>query len=302
MLLAMDSPLGMALALHRAAITAAPEQTHPALYETCAALIIAVLVVIYFDERVRHGLTLRMRGYAIGSLGGVIGIGLLTPLFALAGFINDTPAVRWFTVIYTMLFLVTAFGAAIRMWGLEDGHRLRSTEPQRVPQPPLPPLPRGGQSERERAAEVLGAAMATVSHTHPAAVVSNLARNGVEREAERLRNLSAHWITLEPYLVAVSAGYASAAVRGQTSEFIKAASEAMRQTAVLFADSQALATDEAKAQRQEQATPAYEALQVAFDAVVSALHADDGSNGRSPQSWVKSRRVPVDPDGRRQHS
>jgi predicted DNA-binding transcriptional regulator YafY len=72
---------------------------------------------VYFDERVRHRLTARLRGYAIGSLGGFIGTGLAVPLLALGGFISDTRVVRAVTVVYTFGFLVAAFGTAISIWG-----------------------------------------------------------------------------------------------------------------------------------------------------------------------------------------
>ena len=68
---------GLAARVTKAAASATGDG-HASLYETCAALIIAVLVVFYFDERVRRTLTARIRGYAIGSLGGVIGTGLLS--------------------------------------------------------------------------------------------------------------------------------------------------------------------------------------------------------------------------------
>lgn len=52
-----------------AGVTASPEAAHLALYETCVAVVIAVLVVFYFDERVRGGMTLKQRGRAVGWLG-----------------------------------------------------------------------------------------------------------------------------------------------------------------------------------------------------------------------------------------
>jgi len=61
------------------------EPAYATLYATCAALMIAVPVVFYFDQRVRDRLTVRQRGYAIGSLGGIIGTGMLLCLFVLAG-------------------------------------------------------------------------------------------------------------------------------------------------------------------------------------------------------------------------
>lgn len=150
----------MARALSRSVPEAGPG--YAALYECCAALIIAVLAVLYFDERVRRGLSARLRGYAIGSLGGIIGTGLLVPLLALAGFIADTFVVRAFTVGYTLVFLVAAFSVAIRSWAREDAARIRLARPVQLP--PLPvPAPRAGMTEREHAAGVLGAALAIIA-------------------------------------------------------------------------------------------------------------------------------------------
>jgi hypothetical protein len=83
-------PAAFMLAAHAAHPATPAGPTYAALYETCAALIVAVMLVIYFDERVRRRMTLRVRGYAVGWLGGIIGTGLLVPLFALAGFIPQT--------------------------------------------------------------------------------------------------------------------------------------------------------------------------------------------------------------------
>lgn len=289
----MNDPLGLARGISRAVTRPPAELAHPALYETCAALIVAVMVVIYFDERVRRGLTSRLRGYAIGSLGGIVGTGLLVPLFALGGFMGDTAAIRAFTVGYTLVFLVVAFGFAVHIWGTEDGQRLRRAQSPPITRPPTVPLPRGGQTERERAAEVLGAAMANLAHAHPAVVMSHLARNGPGPEAERLRNLTAQWITLQPYLIALSAGYPSANVRKHTAVFVEAASQVMQQTASLFADTQTTANDGAKAEWHERSTASYDVLQAAYDAVVSALHTTEASNGRRPRA--KPRTEPSKP-------
>ena len=224
--------VSLLLAVH----PAAAEQTgpaHAALYETCAGLIVAVLVVLYFDERVRRGLTARMRGYAIGSLGGFVGVGLLTPVFALAGIIGDTRSIRWFTAVYTLAFLTFAFGIAIQNWGYEDGARMRAAQappPVAVAPVPVPP-PREGQTEREHAAEVLGAALVILGQVQPDAVTMCLAKAGPAREHERLRQLSTQWMTIQPALIAISAGYPSAGVRERTAAFAQAVSGAVAQPA-----------------------------------------------------------------------
>ncbi len=153
-----------------AAHAAAAEQAGPAhasLYETCAGLIVAVMVVLYFDERVRRGMTARVRGQAVGWLGAIIGTGLVIPLLALGSFMPDTARIREITVGQTLVFLVAAFGAAIQSWGREDAARIRAAQappPVTVPPVPVPP-PRAGQTEREHAAEVLGAALAILSQS-----------------------------------------------------------------------------------------------------------------------------------------
>jgi hypothetical protein len=128
--------------LTKAAASAAGDG-HASLYETCAALIIAVLVVLYFDDRVRRTLTARIGGYAISSLGGIIGTGLLVPIFALAGIIGDTVQIRVFTAIYTLAFLTFAFGIAIQNWGREDaaGIRAAQTRPPSTSRPSPFPCP-----------------------------------------------------------------------------------------------------------------------------------------------------------------
>lgn len=259
---------------------AAPDG-HAPLYETCAALIVAVMVVIYFDERVRNSLTARMRGYAIGSLGGIIGTGLLIPLFALAGFISDTVATRVGVVGYTLVFFVVAFGAAMQIWGTEDGRRLRTAHPA-PPLPPPIPLPRGGQTERERVGEVLGAMLANLAQMHPAVIAANTARTGQGPEAERLRNVTGQMMTLNPYLIAVRASYPSAEVREHLARFTKAASRAMDQAAIPFADEQILASDQAKEEWQTQASAAFDAMESEYDAVILALHPEDAGPSSGP--------------------
>jgi predicted permease len=167
-LMAWIAPVSRAHAVSHA--TAPAEPAYATLYATCAALMIAVLVVFYFDQRVRDRLTARQRGYAIGSLGGVIGTGLLVCLFVLAGIIPDKTTIRVFITIYTLAFLVFTFGAAISAWGREDGARLRQARAPQVAVPSVP-IPRGAATERERASELVAAALFIVGQTAPAAVI-----------------------------------------------------------------------------------------------------------------------------------
>lgn len=284
----MTDVLVSAGAAARATSHVAAPDGHAPLYETCAALIVAVMVVIYFDERVRNSLTARMRGYAIGSLGGIIGAGLLVPLFALAGFISDTVSTRVGVVGYTLVFFVVAFGAAMQIWGTEDGHRLRAAHPA-PPLPPPIPLPRGGQTERERAGEVLGAMLANLAQMHPAVIAANIVRTGRGPEAERLRNITGQLMILNPYLIAVRASYPSAEVREHMARFTKAASHAMDQAAIPFDNEQVLASHQAKEEWQAQASAAFEAVESEYDAVVRALHPEDAGTVQRPRAHASQR-------------
>lgn len=283
--------VSLLLAAHTTTATA-PPPPHDGLYATCATLIIAVLVVLYFDERVRRGLTARIRGYAIGSLGGIIAVGILPPLLALAGMIADTAAVRQFTVLYTLAFLVFAFGIAIQNWGHEDAARIRAAQtppPVIVPAVAVPP-PREEQTEREHAAEVLAAALTILSKAHPDIVAANLSKTGPAAEATRMRQVSASWMTILPMLIAISAGYPAAEVRKQAEAFYQAGIKAMAQPASLFDGAQAL-TDfgQPTAEWREQATAVYGAVDEAWKALTNALHAGEqpgpapATNGKRPR-------------------
>jgi hypothetical protein len=232
---------------------------------------IAVLVVFYFDRRVRDRLTARQRGYAIGSLGGVIGTGLLVCLFVLAGIIPDKTTIRDFITIYTLAFLVATFGAAISAWGREDGARLRQASAPQVSVPPVP-IPRGAATERERAAELVAAALFIVGQTAPAAVIPGLERNGLAAEKERLRLLVDQWMILQPELMAIGAWYPSAEVRESSTRFLLACQEALKLTGTLFANGPTLADETARTEWQEKAEAAYKAIDVAWNAFVTALN------------------------------
>jgi hypothetical protein len=272
--------------------TSAAGDGHASLYETCAALIVAVLVVLYFDERVRRGMPARIRGQAIGWLGAIIGVGLLIPLFALAGFTPDTARIREITVGQTLVFLAAAFGVAMQIWGTEDAARLRNAQtppPVTVPPVAVPP-PRPGQTEREHAAEVLGAALTIFGLAQPDAVTMSLAKTGPASELHRLRQVSAQWVAIQPALAAITAGYPSAEVRKRAAEFMMAASKAIAQPASLLEGTHTLADSKPPGDWQEQAAAAYAAAAQAFDAVTAALHEND-----PPGPWpaVNGRRPPI---------
>jgi hypothetical protein len=258
--------------------TAPPGPAYATLYATCAALMIAVLVVFYFDRRVRDRLTPRQRGYAIGSLGGVIGTGLLLCLFVLAGIIPDTAPIRVLITVYTLAFLTFTFGAAISAWGREDAARLHQASTPQVAVPPVP-IPRGAATERERAAELVAAALFILGQTQPAALVPALGRNGLAAEKERLRLLTDQWMTLQPELIAIGAWYPSAEVRETSAQFVLAGHEALKQTGTLFADHQTLTDETALAEWQEKAEAAYKTLDAAWNAFTNALHDGPGKPG-----------------------
>jgi len=98
------------------------------LYETTVAVVIAVLVVLNFDERVRGVMTLPQRGRAIGWLGGIIALGIFMPVMTLAGFTPDDTRTRACTVIILASFVVAAFGIGISAWDREDRRRLQAAQ------------------------------------------------------------------------------------------------------------------------------------------------------------------------------
>jgi hypothetical protein len=252
---------------------AAPPALPPyaTLYATCAALMIAVLVVFYFDQRVRDRLTARQRGYAVGSLGGVIGTGLLVCLFVLAGIIPDKTTIRVFITIYTLAFLAITFSTAISAWGREDAARLQQARTPPVSVPPVP-IPRGAATERERAAELAAAALFILGQTHPAAVMQGLERNGPAHEKERLRLLTDQWMTLQPELLAIGAWYPTAEGREASDQFVLAGHQALKETAILFDGQQTVTNEESRTEWRERTERAYEALTAAWDALTTALN------------------------------
>jgi len=247
---------------------------HDSLYECCAALIIAVMVVLYFDERVRRTFTMAMRGRAIGSCGGLIGTGILVPLFALAGFISDTRAIRIFTVGYTLVFLTTAFGFAIRTWGLEDAARLRSPRPSFTP-PAGVPVRQAGESEREYACEVAATALYISSQFHPIAVLGHVDRYGLPAEQERLAQLTAAWNKLQPSLIAISASYPCAAVRDAIRDFMAAALRLIQSPTKLVTDSELLADMVRRNKWSDESAKLAESVEDEWDNLVSAFHGAD---------------------------
>jgi hypothetical protein len=189
-------------------------------------VVIAILVVLYFDDRVRGAMTPRERGYAIGWLGGILTAGIFVPVMVLAGFVPDTGGVRTGTVITVSLFLLGAFGVAISAWGREDGRRLRDAR-ARPPVPPVPPVPVPGPHlpERERAAEVLGYAFTAVAFC--ATAFTALTRPELPSPADRalarelLRQWADRWAGLAPALAAIAVGYPSPQVREHVKEFME---------------------------------------------------------------------------------
>lgn len=242
---------------------------------------IAVLVVLYFDKEVRRDLPARQRGWAIGSIGGFIGTGLLVPLLVLAGQIPDKPGLRSFMVIYTMAFLVGTFGIAITRWGREDAAQMRSLRRAATP-PPLPPLPaasiREGASEREQAAAVLGAVAVLVTQVQPNIVINQLRRTGWEAERERLRSLSTQWYVQLPALYALSLGYPAAQVRKGVAQFVAATAQVFQHSDTLLSDEHARTDQQAQAVWRDEATTLAEAAILLLDAIGDSLQASDESS------------------------
>jgi hypothetical protein len=283
-----------ALAARPATSAAVPSDGHATLYETCAVIVIAVIVVLYFDESVRRNLSPQLRGSAIGWLGGILTIGVFTPLLALAGFISDSKGAREATVGFTTLFLIAAFGnGAVRTWGLEDGRRLRNPQPAPPPVPPAPPVPIPSPhlTERERAAEVLGYAFATVTELAGSSVALTAAPGtlaGPEllidrtRVAEYLRNWAARWGELHPRLIAIVIGYPSPAVREHADAFRQAAMRAVALTLRLATSGESL-EEKARDQLAAETAAEYATADDAATALIRALHPED-DNGAEPSA------------------
>jgi len=286
-------PGAAVLAAHLAPGGSAPaDVTHASLYETCAAIIIAVIVVLYFDEHVRRDMPPRQRGRAIGWLGGILAVGVMNPLLVLGGFVSDTRGVRAFTVGYTALFLVGAFGVAISAWGREDARRRRDAQaPPAVPPVPPVPVPSPHLSERERAAEVLGYAFTAVAFS--VATFTALTRPEPPSPAERararelLRQWADRWAALAPALAGIAVGYPSPQVREHVKAFMEAAGRATLAAVEIAADGDP-PEGEAREELAGSADGEFEAVAAAEQAIIRALHPEDGNGAHSP---ARGRRV-----------
>jgi hypothetical protein len=290
------------LAARLAAGGSAPaEVTHDSLYEITVTVVIAVLVVLYFDERVRGAMTPRQRGSAIGWLGGILTAGIFVPVMVLAGFVPDTRGARFGTVATVALFLLGAFGVAISAWGREDARRLRAA-PTPAPMPQAPPLPDPSPhlSERERAAVVLGyafTAVAACATTFTVLTQEEPAIPAVRAQAgEFMRSWVDRWSGLEPALAAIVTGYPSPQVREHARTFTAAAAKVTLLTAKLAVSPDP--PDEAELKRLEAEAPGeFEAVAAEQAAIIAALHPEDGNGAHSP---ARTRRVrsAVSRDGR----
>jgi hypothetical protein len=273
---------------------AAPGDGHSLLYEVCATVIIAVLVVLYFDERIRNAMTLPQRGRAIGWLGGILALGIFMPVMTLAGFIPDTARIRASTVAILAAFLLAAFGIAISAWGREDGQRLRAAPAPQVPPAPPVPSPSPHLSERERAAEVLGYAFLAVAQAGTVFTVLTRAEPApdgeIARAREFLRCWSIRWAELGPSLTAIIVGYPSPQVRKHVQVFIDAASRVLLLTVKLAGSGDPL-DDEASEQLAGSAPAEFAAVATAQKAIIAALHSEDGNGAHPPARARRSRAV-----------
>jgi hypothetical protein len=250
---------------------------HATFYGACTGLIIAVLVVLYFGEKIippdQHG------PWAI-YLGAIIGAVLLTPLLVLGGFIPDTSHTRMAVVGGTLLFLLAASRVVVRNWGLEDGRRQAAARQPR----PFPAWdasavlspPEGtaaALTERERAAQVFAAAAHLIRQLTPDIVLKQIDSGQLSQEAERQVQLAGQWMQVESRLLAVSAGYPSAAVRRQVPGFQLAALTVMKAASELLTAARDDLGDEERVRRAEEVRASLMSLASAWDELVAALHA-----------------------------
>jgi hypothetical protein len=257
--------------------SAASDVGHATFYGTCAGLIIAVLVVLYFSEKIippdQHG------PWAI-YLGAIIGALLLTPLLALAGFMPDTFGTRVGVAGGTLLFLLGAGRVVVTNWGREDGRRRAAT---RQPHPfpawdastvlPSPEHTASTLTERERAAQVFAATAHLIRQFNPDIVVKQIDSGQLNREAERQVRIADQWMRVEPQLLAVSAGYPSNAVRRQILVFHMAAVAVMKASSDLVAAARKDLDDDERDELTEEARDLLLAFAAEWDQLVAALHA-----------------------------
>lgn len=264
---------------------AASEVGHAMFYGTCATLIIAVLVVLYFGEKI---IPEDQHRPAVIYLGSIIGVMLLVPVLALAGFMPDTFRVRAAVAGCTFLFLLGAFGVVVRNWGHEDGRRqAEAARPQPAPVwdtsavLPSPESTASVLTERERAGQAFGAALHVIRQFSPDIVAKFIDSGHLRQEADRQVLVAKQWMRVEPVLLAISAGYPSAAVRHQVAVFDGAASTVMEQSSGLLAAAREGLSGEERAKRAKAAKDAFMVLAAEWDKLITALHADDPGAGKS---------------------
>jgi hypothetical protein len=270
-------------AIRASALTAtqspvASDVGHATFYGTCAALIIAVLVVLYFGEKIippdQHA------PWAI-YLGAIIGALLLTAVFALAGFVPDTHGTRVGVAGGTLLFLLGAGSVVVTNWGHEDGRRQAAARQLR-PFPawgtstvlPSPESTASVLTERERAAAVFAAAAHLIRQFNPDITVKQVDAGQLSQEAERQARIAEQWMQVEPSLLAVSAGYPSDAVRRQIPVFHLAAITVMKAASELLAAARNDLGNEECAQRADEAKESLSSFAAEWERLVAALHVE----------------------------
>jgi hypothetical protein len=295
----MTNSVGAVMSVANVTQQSASDVGHATLYGACTGLIIAVLVVLYFGEKIippeQHG------PWAI-YLGAIIGAILLTPLLALAGFIPDTARTRVAVVGGTLLFIFAATRVVVRNWGQEDGRKLAAAR-QRRPLPawdassvlPAPESSASALTERERAAQVFAAVAHLARQFSPDVVLSQVSSGQAGQEAERQAQLAGQWMQVEARLLAVSAGYPSVAVRRQVPVFQMAALTVMNAASELLTAARANQGSEECTLRTDEAWTSLLSLASAWGALVAALHADskDEMSGQAEQEdWSRRRSAP----------
>jgi hypothetical protein len=252
---------------------------HATFYGTCAGLIIAVLVVLYFGEKI---IPTDQHPSAVIYLGTVIGTMLALPVLALAGFVPDTFRTRLGVAAGTFVFLLCAFRVVVRNWGHEDGRRqAESTRPRPIPVwdasviLPSPESTKSVLTERERAAQVFAAAAHVIMQLNPDIIIRLIDSGQMQQEADRQARVGEQWMRVEPALLAVSAGYPLAAVRAQITAFHVAVTNVMKQSRELLAAAREGLPNDERDSRAESAKDALTSLASEWDRLVSSLHPED---------------------------
>jgi hypothetical protein len=149
-----------------------------------------------------------------------------------------------------------------------------------------------GLSEQERAAKGLARAQDLLTLGAPLIISRQLAEKGDPAEVARLQDLGRRWLSLQPEVLAIAAGYPSAAVRANVGRFIELVGGVFAANAVVLTDPDRVLAEPGGAEWVSAATAAFEALDVCWRDLIVSLHAGEPSAAGQP--GAADRQEPVE--------